>query len=465
MGFRDHLSTTNEEGQRIQLNPAAVKGRFSFLRSWVRAVLFVFFLVVPWIEIRGEPFLRLDVPGRRFFLGGHLFLPQDVPGIIFVFGTFIFSMGLLTALLGRAWCGWACPQTVFIEGFFRRVEAWIEGDHLARRALVKAPWGVGKISKKALKWSAFLLGSLVITHSFLAYFVGPHEVLSMMTKAPAENPGSFFLVLLSTGVILFDFGWFREQFCLIACPYGRFQSILMDSNTYTVAYDRNRGEPRRSGGDCIDCGKCVSVCPTGIDIRNGLQMECIACTACIDACNPVMEKIGKPKGLIRYESERGLAGKKTKILRGRVAIYSVLLAIFAGGLAYELNEHETLQSEVLRSIDIPYQILPPVDGSPQVLNHFNVGLYNLSATPTSATIKIPEDWKAKGVTLAMGENGDLAIPSGEKVRRPLFIKFPSAILTAGQAKIELSIEWREAIHQKVTVQTQEVTLVGPTDVR
>jgi cytochrome c oxidase accessory protein FixG len=263
------------------------------------------------------------------------------------------------------WCGWACPQTIFIERVFRQIEIWTEGTHLKRRALQKPPLTKEKVIRKTIKWTLFLIAAWIISNSFLAYFVGKEKLLTMIATPPSQNPTSFAIMLFFFGGVLFDFVWFREQFCTLVCPYGRFQSVLMDSNSLLVAYDVERGEPRgkltknrdSKLGDCINCNKCVSVCPTGIDIRNGTQMECIACTACIDACDDVMEKINKPKGLIRYTSERMLHGKNFSWFHFRSIAYGAILLFLSIGLAFSLYSKENLKLTQLRHSDKPYEII------------------------------------------------------------------------------------------------------------
>jgi cytochrome c oxidase accessory protein FixG len=462
--FKDRLSTTDENGHRVRVIPALVKGRFQKIKNWVHLFLVGFFLILPWIKIGGQPAFLLDVPHRRFYLAGHLFLPQDVPGIFFVISSFAVLLVLLSSLFGRVWCGWGCPQTVFIEGFFRRVERWVEGNHLEQRALDKMSWGFEKIRKKGLKWGLFVAGTLVITHSFLAYFIGADEVLKIVLMSPAENPGSFLLVVIASAVILFDFGWFREQFCLIACPYGRFQSIMMDENSVTVAYDTKRGEPRKSTvakgtpeGDCINCFKCVQVCPTGIDIRNGFQMECIACTACIDACDVVMEKTGRPKGLVRYDSLVGLAGGKTKLLRPRTILYVVLLGVLLSGLFYRIQAQKSFETEIIRAVDTPYQLIQGADGVRQVINHFKVNWYNVTASSVKARVLLPVASKELGFELIQaGETFE--IPPGKKISHQFFVKGPVASLKSNEGRLSLEVEWQ---NHEVKTEAVEVMLMGP----
>lgn len=311
----DRLATTDAQGRRIALYPADVRGFFRRKRTQVQAILVIIFLVLPWVRINGQQALLLDIAQRRFEIFGLSLRAHNAPLLFFVFAAGAFGLFFVTAVWGRVWCGWACPQTVFIDGVFRKIERWVEGSALERRKLDAAPLSLQKFLKKFGKWSLYIFATLILTHSFLAYFVGTGPLAEMIRKNPSENWGSFLFMVFSSAVILFDFAWFREQFCTIVCPYGRFQSVLMDRGSMIVAYDVDRGEPRATPqakalskahnsnlGDCVNCYRCVQVCPTGIDIRRGLQMECIACTACIDACDEVMTKVKKPTGLIRYDS-------------------------------------------------------------------------------------------------------------------------------------------------------------------
>jgi cytochrome c oxidase accessory protein FixG len=469
--FKDRLSTTDEFGARVRVIPAPVRGIFHKWRVFVQSLLLLFFLFLPWITIDGLPFFRIDLADRRFYFLGHVFFAQDTPHMFFIIATFATALLFFSAVLGRVWCGWACPQTVFIEAFFRRVERWIEGDHLKQRALDKAAWSVEKIWKKSAKWFVFTLGALFVTHTALALFLGPEKIFEIVVKAPAENWGAFLFILISTGVFLFDFGWFREQFCLVACPYGRFQSVMLDEDSLTVAYGVKRGEPRKSGGDCINCFKCVNVCPTGIDIRNGFQMECIACTACIDACDEVMVKIGKPKGLIRYASERSMttgATKKNKLarwLRPRTAVYGGLLVLFLSILIVRVFNEPLVQIEAVRAAETPYQLISEmgVDGQNQemIINHFKIYMYNRTVDKIVTQVTLPEDLKTNGVSViaqVLGKEGAGAtIQSGERGFEQIFLKFPRQIYEKGYLeKVFLEFHWNSGV---ILV---EVSPIGPT---
>ncbi|MBI3541884.1 MAG: 4Fe-4S dicluster domain-containing protein [Deltaproteobacteria bacterium] len=441
----DRLTTADERGRRIYVYPAEVKGRYQRLRSLAHTVLIGVFLALPWVRVNGSQALLLDVARRRFAIFGITFWAHDAPMLVFIVGGAALTLGLATALWGRVWCGWACPQTVFIESLFRRIERAIEGDHLARRKLDAAPLDADKAFKKAMKWGLFTVVALVVTHSFLAYFVGTEALATMIRSSPAKNPASFTFMAVLSGAILFDFGWFREQFCTVVCPYGRFQSLLMDEQSLLVTYDTNRS-------DCVSCNRCVQVCPTGIDIRNGAQLECIGCTACIDACDDVMARLRRPLGLIRYDSAAGLSGKPTTALRPRVVVYGALVALLAVGLIYNVATRRPVEATFVRAADTPYTEI----SATEIVNRFKVDLSNQSFEDLELKLAVDtgKPGTAAEVVTALGS---FKVAGGRKLNQEAFVKFPKSLLASGHATVTI----RVVDPAGKTLTAEEVTLVGP----
>ena len=458
----DRLATTDSVGNRVYLYPADVRGYFKKMRQHVHVLMIAIFLSVPWIHWNGQQIVKLDIAHRRFTFFGFHFWAHDVPMVFFFLITFTLLIAFITAVWGRAWCGWACPQTVFVEGIYRKIERWIEGPARVRKELDASPWNENKIYKKSIKFLLFLAVSLIITHSFLAYFVGSKELIQMITSSPSSNWPSFLVILFTTVVVWFDFGWFREQFCVIMCPYGRFQSVLMDDNSLVVAYNAKRGEPRRNHtklneghGDCVNCMRCVQVCPTGIDIRRGVQMECIACTACIDACNEVMIKTKRAENLIGYTSLNKLAGKREKKITTRTILYAaaLLLALFA--FIFILSKKEMLETTLLRAKEIPYQIIP-TEGKTLIINHFKLDVANQYDEDTNIAVSIPTEKYAEGYELIIAENPTV-LKKNEQKKIDIFIRFNEKNLINGAAKLNLQINSPKWEKQK----TLEASLVGP----
>ncbi|MCB0406791.1 MAG: cytochrome c oxidase accessory protein CcoG [Bdellovibrionales bacterium] len=464
----DSLASLNQFGDRIFIYPAKVKGLWHNRRKYLHFVLMVIFLVLPWIKIGGHQAVLLNLPERKFALFGLTFWAHDAPLTFFVLATLTIGLALITAVWGRVWCGWACPQTVFIETVFRKIESFVEGNHIQRRRLNESEPSFKKFVKKTSKWSLYIVASLIIAHSLLAYFVGTDRLLEMIQHSPKQNWVPFLIILFTTGVVLFDFGWFREQFCIIMCPYGRFQSVLMDENSLSVAYDIKRGEPRRgiaedksSQGDCIDCRKCVAVCPTGIDIRNGLQMECIACTACIDACDEVMEKIKKPKGLIRYVTESEMTGKVRNILRPRVIIYSFLLVLFIGGLGFQVSHRQSYYASFVRALETPYKLTALPDGSPSILNHFKVTLRNQEFVPMHVEMTFQEDDIKKYQLKLTSPYNPTTLAPGETKKFHIFVNFNESLTgNLGSAKIPILIK-SSLGSQEPVIESHHLSVAGP----
>lgn len=423
---RDAVTTIREDGSRFFLHPADARGFWTRARRGSAVLLIAVYLLLPWVKVGGHPAVFLDIAGRRFHLLGFTLAFQDVWLLFFAITGLGFTLFFLTSLLGRVWCGWACPQTVFLDHVYRRIERWLEGDAVARRRLDAAPWTAAKIARRAAKQVAFVIVSAAITHLFLAYFVSLPELWAMMRAAPSEHWSAFLFVAVATGVLYFNFAWFREQLCLIICPYGRLQSVLLDDHSLTIGYDAKRGEPRGKAGTpdagaCVDCNRCVQVCPTGIDIRQGLQIECIACAACIDACDDVMTKVKRPTGLIRYDSTAAFAGGRTRWLRPRIYLYLGFLAVGAAVATFALSTVRPAVLGVTRLQGAPYFL-----DADSVRNQFLVRLVNKRDTPASFVVSVSSS-APQGASLSeAGTEGVLTLaPLAEEVR-PVVVRVPRA---------------------------------------
>jgi cytochrome c oxidase accessory protein FixG len=365
------------DGKHQLIVPADVKGRFTRRRYWIFALLLIVYVALPWIPVRGRPAVFLDLQHRAFYLFGLSFNAQDTWLLFFLLSGVGFALIVLTALWGRVWCGYACPQTVFLEGIYRRVERLIEGPKALRAAREKRGLSWSLVSRKLAKQLAFGLISLLVAHVFLSYFVSIPALFEMMRQAPSQHPEAFAWVFGTSALVHFNYVWFREQLCIVICPYGRLQSVLTDADSLVIGYDEKRGEPRGKAkkervGDCVDCGRCVAVCPTGIDIRNGLQLECVGCTACVDACDDIMLKLSRAPGLIRYDSQNGLSGKPKRVLRPRVWLYAALglVGLIVSSLA--LLSREPFEANLLRAQGAPFAL--QTDGT--VRNSLELHLVN-----------------------------------------------------------------------------------------
>ena len=338
--FRDSIATVDKQGKRIWVYPKKPKGKLTSARTYVSWALLAFLFGMPFVKVNGEPLLLFNVLERKFIIFGLFFGPQDFYLLGLAMITLIVFIVLFTVVFGRLFCGWVCPQTIFMEMVFRKIEYWIEGDYTAQMRLNAAPWTREKVVKKAGKQIIFFLIAVLVANTFLSYIIGVEEVIKIATEPVSANLSGFIAMLLFSGAFYFVFSYMREQVCIAICPYGRLQSVLLDKNSIVVAYDHVRGEPRGRMkkskevepdavplGDCIACNLCVKVCPTGIDIRNGTQLECVNCTACIDACDEVMDKVERPRGLIRYDSLAGIEEKRQRIFTPRVIAYSAVLTV------------------------------------------------------------------------------------------------------------------------------------------
>jgi cytochrome c oxidase accessory protein FixG len=413
--FRDSVATITKEGSRNFINPKKPKGRLYNLRTWFSIFYLIVFFTLPFIKVYGEPLFMLNVLDRKFIIFGMVFWPQD----FFIFGiamlTFVVFIVLFTVVFGRIFCGWACPQTIFMEMVFRKIEYWIDGDAAQQKQLRAMPWAGKKIWKRVFKFIVFFVISFIIANFFLAYLISMDELLGYVQN-PGGHIGTLIALLIFTSVFFFVYWWFREQACIVVCPYGRLQGVLLDKNSIVVAYDRLRGEPRGKlkkkddhdckcvdckedgackslaakieaivpQGDCIDCVACVRVCPTGIDIRNGTQLECVNCTACIDACDAIMTSIDKPKGLIRYASENSITkGVKLKFT-ARIKAYTAVLSLLLSLLVFLLVSRTDLDARLMRTAGMTYTTLP--DG--RISNLYNLKLANKTHEDIPFTLKL-----------------------------------------------------------------------------
>jgi len=354
----DKASSLKPDGSRNWVYPADVAGRFHQLRKVTFTALCALLIALPILQVGGNPAVFLDVQRRRFFLFGGVFNAQDVWLVFFILTGVGFGLIYITALWGRIWCGYACPQTVFLEGVYRPIERWLEGPRAERMKRDAGPWSFDKAWRKTLKHALYLGAAFGIAHIIIAYFISIPRLWDMMLTRPGEHAEAFAWAASLTAVLYFNFFWFREQMCLIVCPYGRLQSVLTDDDSLVIGYDVKRGEPRGKArqegvGDCVACNRCVVVCPTGIDIRNGLQIDCVGCARCIDACDEVMVKLSRPKGLIRYDSLRGFAGGVHRLLRPRVYFYTALGVAGVIALSFSLWQSDPFEANVIRLRGVP----------------------------------------------------------------------------------------------------------------
>ena len=372
--FRDSIGTIKEDGKRAWVFPKKPSGKLYEYRKYVSYVLLVFLIASPFIKINGNQFLMFNVLERRFNIFGFPFYPQDFHLFVISMIIGVVFIALFTVAFGRIFCGWMCPQTIFLEMVFRRIEYWIDGDRGAQIKLDRQEWNAEKIRKRVLKWIIFFIISFIIANVFLAYLIGSDRLIQYVTDGPSQHLSTMVSLLIFTGVFYFIFAWFREQVCIIACPYGRMQGVLLDNKSIVVAYDYKRGEAENGrkkwrknedrqelgNGDCIDCNQCVNVCPTGIDIRNGTQLECINCTACIDECDTIMEKVDLPKGLIRYASEDEITKKEKFKFTPRLKGYTAVLVILTGVLVGMMFLRNDLEANILR---LPGQLYEHKEGN------------------------------------------------------------------------------------------------------
>lgn len=462
--FRDHLATADKEGHRRWLYPKKPSGKWHRRRAWMAVALITIMFAGPWIRIHGNPLLMINIVQRRFSILGQIFWPQDT--LLFAVAMLVFITGIIifTTAFGRLWCGWTCPQTVMMEMVFRKIEYLIEGDSAAQRALAAAPWHARKIFKKALKHVVFLGLSFIIGNTLLAYIIGSEQLLAIQFDDPRKHLVGLTFMTLFTLLFYAIFARFREQACTFICPYGRFQSTMLDENTLVVAYDHKRGEKRgplhreqsfdqraASGlGDCVACRACVAVCPTGIDIRNGTQMECVNCTACIDACDDIMDKVGKPRGLIRFASlnniERGVKQRFTGRMKGYAMVLAALISLFL----FLLFTRADVQTTLLRAPGALFQ--KTADGN--IENIFTLKLVNKTSRD------IPVEFRLENVTgklLVMGMK-ELVVPKEQLAQTSVLIILEPRVITNPSMKLRVGV-----YSNGKKLDTVNTVFVGPRD--
>jgi cytochrome c oxidase accessory protein FixG len=437
--FRDSIGTIYKDGSRNWLFPKRPVGKFYNWRTFVSVLYLTVFLVLPWIKYNGAPLFLFDIFNRKFILFGVIFWPQDF--FLFVLGmlTFMVFIVLFTVVFGRIFCGWVCPQTIFMEMVFRKIEYWIEGDGDAQKRLKNAEWSPEKIKKRVLKFSIFYVISFIIANYFLSYLIGMDNVVLYMKEGVFKHIATFIPLVLFTTIFFAVYTWFREQVCLIVCPYGRLQGVLLDRDSIVVAYDYVRGEPRgkfrknyeRNKGDCVDCHECVKVCPTGIDIRNGTQLECVNCTACIDACDAIMTKFNFDQGLIRYASENNIAKKEKLRFTSRIAAYTGVLSLLIVVLSVLLITRQDIDATVMRAKGTLYQ--EQSNGS--ISNLYNIKLINKTRKNLPVVLKI--EGEKKGVIRMVGNDLNVASESvGEGI---FFVDIAQDQLSGRKNKIEIGV--------------------------
>ncbi len=461
--FRDSIATVSAEGKRSWIFPKKPAGAYYKYRKLLSYFLLLFLFAAPFIKVGGNQFLMFNVLERRFNIFGFPFWPQDFHLFVIMMIIGVVFVIFFTVAFGRIFCGWICPQTIFMEMVFRRIEYWIDGDRTKQMKLDKMPWNAEKIRKRTLKWTIFFIISFFIANIFLAYLIGSDKLISYIQAGPFTNASTLIALLIFTGAFYFVFAWFREQVCIIACPYGRLQGVLLDNKSIVVAYDHKRGEKEKgrfkfrknedraaSGkGDCIDCFQCVHVCPTGIDIRNGTQLECVNCTACIDACDSIMEKVNLPKGLIRYASEDNIE-KKAKFtfnarLKGYTAVLIILISVFLGML-FLRND---LEANVLR---LPGQLYERKDNN--VIS--NVYTFKLVNKTTQRIEDVNFKLLSHNGNIKMVKSSSLEVPEQGLAEGTLFIEINQAALSGDKDRLKIGVYSGDEL-----IETTTTAFLGP----
>ncbi|MBK8879973.1 MAG: 4Fe-4S binding protein [Haliscomenobacter sp.] len=483
--FRDHIATVDQKGKRLWIYPKKTTGKFTSARSAVSWLLLAFLFLVPFIKVNGEPLLLFNIIERRFILFGINFAPQDFHLFVLAMLTLIVFIILFTVVYGRLFCGWVCPQTIFMEGVFRKIEYLIEGDANAQRKLNNGPWTGEKVFKKALKQALFFAVAVLVSNTFLAYIIGADQVLQIVSEPVSQNMGGFVAMIAFSFAFYFVFSYLREQVCVTICPYGRLQGVLLDRNSIVIHYDFVRGEPRgkvrkagapqketpstlihdlvaqepekivaealpaganplkqtqKALGDCIDCKLCIAVCPTGIDIRNGTQLECINCTACIDACDEVMDKVKRPRGLIRYDSFNGVSAGARRLFTPRVIAYSVVLTGLLVANIFLLSGRTDVEALVLRT---PGMLFQKVDDQ-HLSNLYNFQIIN----KTKEVFEVRFEPETAGATIKPIGQIPKTKPT-DVVEGAFFIEMEKGKLTGRKTQVVINVYSGDKLIDKV----------------
>ncbi|SDE46943.1 cytochrome c oxidase accessory protein FixG [Pricia antarctica] len=461
--FRDSIGTVDEEGKRTWVFPKKPSGKLYEYRKYVSYMLLAFLFAAPFVKINGNQFLMFNVLERRFNVFGLPFWPQDFYLFVVLMIIGVVFIALFTVAFGRIFCGWMCPQTIFMEMVFRRIEYWIDGDRGAQIKLDRQPWNSEKIKKRSLKWFVFFIISFLIANVFLAYLIGSDRLIQYVMDGPLQHFSIMVSLLIFTAVFYFVFAWFREQVCIIACPYGRMQSVLLDNKSIVVAYDHKRGEAENGRkkfrknedrealghGDCIDCFQCVNVCPTGIDIRNGTQLECVNCTACIDECDTIMEKVNLPKGLIRYASEDEIVKKKKFEFTPRLKGYTAVLTILTGLLIGMLFLRNDIEANILR---LPGQLYEHKDGN--IIS--NVYTYKLVNKTTRDIPDVHFKLISHKGKIDLVRHGDFKVPAEQLTEGTLFVEINNAALKTDKEKLKIGVYSGDEL-----IETTHTMFMGP----
>jgi cytochrome c oxidase accessory protein FixG len=456
--FRDSIATVDKTGNRIWVYPKKPSGAYHHKRVVVTIVLLTLFFSGPFLEIGGKPILLLNIFERKFVILGQAFWPQDFVLLALTLITLFVFVILFTVVFGRLWCGWACPQTLFMEMVFRKIEYWIEGDANKQRRLDRMGWTAERVWKKALKHTIFLALSLLIAHIAMAYLIGKDAAWEIVQDSPSEHVSGFIGMLAFTGIFYFVFAYFREQACVVICPYGRLQGVLLIKDSIVVAYDWLRGEPRGRKkaaegtpkvGDCIDCKLCVHVCPTGIDIRNGTQLECVNCTACMDACDDIMTKINKPKGLIRYASYNSIQNGIQRLITPRVIGYSAVLVVLLSILSFTLATRSDVETSVLK---VPGTLFQRTDDG-FITNLYTVEFVNKTFDTLPLEVKVESPAEA---SIVLPEGSDIQLPPEVMMKRMCFIRIPATQVKEARTVVILGIYQGETL-----LETVKVKFIGP----